>query len=166
MRYAGLIKNDFVNGEGVSVSLFTQGCPFRCEGCHNPESWNFEGGVEIDKDVLIAEILRALGANGVLRNLSILGGEPLCETNRSFVKLLIYKAKLLYPEIKVYLWTGYEKDQLSNEQSEAIGQVDVLIDGPFILSQRDITLPLRGSRNQNIYRRDEDGRLTKEENNI
>lgn len=166
MKYASIIKNDFVNGEGVSVSFFTQGCPHRCEGCFNPSTWDFNGGLEATEEEIITEVLDAISANGIVRNLSILGGEPLCKENLHFVKLLINEVKKIYPtRIKVYLWTGYEKNKMTWSQLEVIEKVDVLIDGPFILAERDITLPLRGSRNQNIYRRI-DGHLTKIENNI
>lgn len=162
MKYASIIRNDFVNGEGVSVAFFTQGCPHRCEGCFNPSTWDFDGGFDATEEEITAEILEAISANGIMRNLSILGGEPLCKENVRFVQKLISEAKLAYPGIKVYLWTGYEYNKLSWAQLEAIEQVDVLIDGKYDKNQRDLTLPLRGSSNQNIYRRVESGRLTKE----
>jgi anaerobic ribonucleoside-triphosphate reductase activating protein len=77
MRYAGIIKNDIAAGEGVNLTFFVQGCPFHCEGCHNPQTWAFDGGKEFTNDTLI-EIINGLRANGVHRNLSIMGGEPLC----------------------------------------------------------------------------------------
>ena len=162
MKYASIVRNDFVNGEGVSVSFFTQGCPHRCEGCFNPSTWDFDGGFDATEEELIETILEAISANGIMRNLSILGGEPLCKENALFVQKLISEAKLAYPDIKVYLWTGYEYTKLSWTQLEAIAQVDVLIDGKYKQDERDITLPLRGSRNQNIYRRSGSGRLTRE----
>ena len=162
MKYANIIRNDFVNGEGVSVSFFTQGCPHRCEGCFNPSTWDFDGGFDATEEELIAATLDAISANGIMRNLSILGGEPLCKENVLFVQKLISEAKLAYPDIKVYLWTGYEYNKLSWAQLEAIEQVDVLIDGKYKQDERDVTLPLRGSRNQNIYRRNGSGRLTRE----
>lgn len=162
MKYAGIIRNDFVNGKGVSVSFFAQGCPHRCEGCFNPSTWDFNGGLDATEEEIITLILKAIPANGIMRNLSILGGEPLCKENIHFVQKLISEVKLAYPSIKVYLWTGYEYNKLSWAQLEAIEQVDVLIDGKYDKNKRDVTLPLRGSRNQNIYRRDESGRLTKE----
>ena len=78
MRYAQIRDMDIVNGEGIAVSLFVQGCPNHCPGCHNPETWDFNGGKEFTYDIL-NEIVDALTANGVKRSLSILGGEPLCE---------------------------------------------------------------------------------------
>ena len=108
MRYAGIIENDVVNGEGVCLSVFTQGCPHRCKGCFNSETWDFDGGIEVeDMDKFIKDIVIKIRANGVHRNLSILGGEPLCKENQHFVSLLVGVAKEAYPDIKIFLWTGY-----------------------------------------------------------
>ena len=71
MRYAGMLENDFVNGQGVCVSFWCQGCPLHCPGCHNPQTWSFEGGLEATEDDIINHVLKALKANGILRNLSI-----------------------------------------------------------------------------------------------
>ena len=81
MRYAGLNKNDMINGKGVCVSVWLQGCPHKCSGCHNPETWDPQGGTEINRDVLIEKIKKAITANGIIRNVSILGGEPLAPYN-------------------------------------------------------------------------------------
>ena len=156
MRYAGLLKNDFINGEGVCVSVWLQGCPFHCEGCHNPSTWDREGGKEIDEEEFIDEILDALYANGLLRNLSILGGEPLAPWNRDFSNRLAFLAKKRYPDIKVFLWTGYLLEEVAPYINSSI---DVVIDGPFILANRNITLKLRGSPNQRIWRRDKNGQF-------
>lgn len=154
MRYAGIIENDVVNGEGVCLSIFTQGCPHRCKGCFNSETWNFNGGIEVeDMDKFIKDTVIKIRENGVHRNLSILGGEPLCEENRHFVSLLVGVAKEAYPDIKIFLWTGYNIEDLP--KNDAIIQfilenVDVVIDGPYIDEERDITLKWRGSKNQRI----------------
>ena len=104
IRIAGINENDMVNGEGVSVSLFLQGCPFHCKGCHNPETWNPECGNAWYEDELIEHIIELIGANEVKRNLSILGGEPLdTDDKREFVKQLIYKVKNKYPNIKIII---------------------------------------------------------------
>lgn len=153
IRVAGLNKNDFVNGEGVSVSLFLQGCPFHCKGCHNPETWDPKGGTQIDELELIDIILDAIQANGIQRNLSILGGEPLDTKEKiEFLNLLIRNVKHEYPNIKIYLWTGFIWDNIKDkpELRTIFDNIDYLIDGPFILSERDVTLKLRGSCNQNI----------------
>lgn len=147
MRYAGIIKNDVVNGKDVSVSFWCQGCPHHCNGCHNPETWDFNGGLFSGKETLIENIISAIGENGIQRNLSILGGEPLCKENKEFVVELIKKVKKNFPDIKIYVWTGY---QFKDIDADILKYIDVIIDGKFILEQKDITLPLRGSRNQNI----------------
>lgn len=154
MKYAGLIENDFVNGEGVCVSVWVQGCPYKCPGCHNPQTWNFDGGHEIRKEQLIAQVCDALFKNGIKRNLSILGGEPLCGENAQFVEDLIFTVKVLYPEIKVFVWTGATLDELKRLNSPVIrnilGDTDVLITGRFELNKRDITQKWIGSTNQQI----------------
>lgn len=153
MRYAGIIKNDIAAGEGVNVTFFTQGCPFHCEGCHNPQTWDFLGGKEFTADT-IADIIKSLSANDIERNLSIMGGEPLCPENIFLTQMLITTVKEKYPKIKIYVWTGYVYEDLVQRHEQKLDwildNIDYLIDGPFILSQRDITLPMRGSRNQRI----------------
>lgn len=154
MRYAGIKENDIVDGEGVCVSFWTQGCPHRCEGCHNPETWSFDGGYEENDIQLLNKIIALINKNNVNRNLSILGGEPLCQENRKFVGKLINAARQNFPNIKIYLWTGYiisEDFVNSDEDLQYIyNNVDVIIDGPYIKDLRDIRLKLRGSSNQRI----------------
>ena len=101
-RYAKITFNDIVDGEGICVSFWTQGCPFRCPGCHNPDTWDFNGGVEIPSDIK-GQIIKALSANGVQRNFSVLGGEPLCEENLDLVHSLIMAVRIAYPEIKIFV---------------------------------------------------------------
>ena len=153
MKYAGIIKNDFSAAPGVSLSFFTQGCPHRCQGCHNQETWDFNGGKEFTHETLNS-ILEGLTANGVKRTLCIRGGEPLCPENTFLTHLVIQTAKETIPDLKVYLWTGYLYEDLKNSTDTVIQNifqlVDVLIDGPYIEHERDITEPLRGSRNQKI----------------
>lgn len=154
MRYAGIIKNDIAAGDGVNVSFFTQGCHFHCMGCHNPQTWDFSGGKEFTADTL-TELLEAINANGVKRNLSIMGGEPLCSENIFLVDMIILEVKKLYPDIKIYVWTGYTYEELLERLDEPkiekiLDNIDYLIDGRFEIEKRDITLPMRGSSNQRI----------------
>lgn len=151
MRYAGIIKNDTSSGPGVCVSFFTQGCPFRCIGCQNPETWDFDGGKEFTDDVL-DEVIDSINANGILRPLCIMGGEPLCDENLQLVETLIYSVKEVYPDLDIYLWTGYEYDDLVNDDSVQyiLENITCIIDGRFIIEKRDVTLPMRGSSNQTI----------------
>ena len=158
MKYAGLMENDFADGNGVCVSLWTQGCPHHCPGCHNPETWDFDGGYEVPDDIR-GEIVKAISANGITRNFSILGGEPLCEENLDFVLNIITAVRTAYPHIKIYIWSGYTFAELIEKKDdriiEILKQANILIDGKYIEELRDTTLPLRGSSNQNIISLDE-----------
>lgn len=155
-RYAGLITNDFANGTGTCVSFWAQGCPHHCPGCHNPETWDFNGGKEIPTD-LRGQIIKAICANDITRNFSVLGGEPLCEENLDEIDKIITSVRTAFPQIKIFVWTGYTLEELIQKDDEKINhilsQIDVLIDGPFIETERDITLELRGSKNQRILYR-------------
>lgn len=152
MHYAGIIKNDFSAAPGTSVTFFTQGCPHRCEGCHNPETWDFEGGEEVTHDTIL-EVIEAITANGLHRNLCIMGGEPLCPENQFLTNLIINSVKEKLPDTKIYLWTGYcleDLDLNNNRIKSILEQVDCLIDGPYDKTKRDVSLFMRGSSNQRI----------------
>ena len=153
MRYSGLIRNDLAAAPGVSVSFFTQGCPHRCKGCHNPETWDFEKGKEFTPKVL-DEIIGALNANGLERNFCVMGGEPLCEDNEFLTLLVIKTVKEKCPNVKIYIWTGYYYEELIKRSSSHTRQIldiaDFLIDGPYVEAERDITLSMRGSYNQSV----------------
>ena len=155
-RYAGLMTNDFANGTGVCVSFWTQGCPHHCKGCQNPETWDFEGGLELPTDIR-GQIIKAICANGITRNFSVLGGEPLCSQNIEEVDQIITSVRAAFPQIKIFVWTGYTLEELQKEKNEHIinilSKIDVLIDGKYEEEQRDITLELRGSKNQRILQR-------------
>lgn len=152
-RYAGLITNDFANGTGTCVSFWTQGCPHHCPNCQNPETWDFQGGKEVPTDIR-GQIIKAICANGITRNFSVLGGEPLCDENLDEVDKIITSVRTAYPQIKIFVWTGYILEELKEKKNDKINhilsQIDVLIDGPFMQAERDITLNLRGSKNQRI----------------
>ena len=154
MRIAGLTKNDTTNGEGICVSLWVQGCPHHCKGCHNPESWNFNGGEYINNWRLIEQISEAITVNGIQRNFSILGGEPFAPQNIDDTYQILWHIKERFPSIKTFVWTGYTLQQLQDLYEDTLlDNVDVLIDGPFIKAERDITLKFRGSKNQRILYR-------------
>ena len=153
MRYAGLNKNDLAAAPGISVSFYTQGCPHKCSGCQNPETWDFNGGKEFTPQVL-NEIVEALTANGIKRSLCIMGGEPLCEANQFLTLLVISHVREKLPGVKIYIWTGFYYENLLQMQTPHLTKIleltDVLVDGPYIEAKRDITLPMRGSSNQSI----------------
>ena len=153
MRYSGLIRNDLAAAPGVSVTFFTQGCPHRCLGCHNPETWDFNGGKEFTPQVL-EEIYEALGVNNIERNFCIMGGEPLCQENLFLTLLVLKQVKERFPKVKIYVWTGYYYEDLihsaDSHMKQVLDMIDVLIDGPYEQKLRDITLKMRGSSNQSI----------------
>ena len=111
MKYAGIIYNDFSAAPGVSLSFFTQGCPHHCKGCHNQETWDFDGGKEFTYETL-SSIIEGLRANRVKRTFCVMGGEPLCPENLFLTNLVITTVKKELPDTKIYLWTGYLYDDL------------------------------------------------------
>ena len=154
MRIADLKSNDIVDiDKGICVSLWEQGCPLHCKNCHNPQTWNPEGGIQINLTDLLNNIYDAISANGITRNFSVLGGEPLAPYNLENTATIIENVRHKFPQIKIFLWTGYTYESLDlNNQyiSSILSNINYLIDGPYLESQRDITLPLRGSSNQRI----------------
>jgi len=152
-RIAGIYWDDTAAAPGISLSVYFSGCHFHCPGCHNPEAQDFNYGQELTSD-LIKEILVKLTKNGVERRLSILGGEPLNKENRIAVADLIHDCKGTYPNLIIYVWTGYTIEELFEENDPYIryilNNIHCLIDGRYEQDKRDITLPLRGSSNQRI----------------
>lgn len=148
-KYAGILANDMADGEGVCVSFWVQGCPIHCPGCHNQQTWDFEGGLDLPSNYLDL-IDQAISANGVHRNFSLLGGEPLSAKNLELSYTILKHVRSKFPSIKIFCWTGYTLELLSPEQRKCLQFIDTLIDGPYIQEQRDITLKLRGSTNQKI----------------
>lgn len=161
MRIAGIKNNDIVDiDSGIAVSLWMQGCDHKCFQCQNPQTWDKNGGYEIDINVLLDQLTEAISANGIQRDFSILGGEPLTPYNQKYTDIIISEIKKRFPDIKVYLWTGYTYEfllkNINDHLKNILYQVDVLIEGPFINALRDISLPLRGSSNQRIMVHDTD----------
>lgn len=153
MRIAGLVKNDIVDSDdGIAVALYFQGCPHHCKGCHNPETWNFNGGMEIDREELIKTVMDSLTENGIKRNLSVLGGEPLAPQNIDDTVYILSKIREQFKDIKILLWTGYSFKDIKKDkkQKKILKLVNKIIDGKYIETLRDTTLKLRGSSNQNI----------------
>lgn len=151
MRIAKIKLNDIANGEGVVVSVWTQGCSHHCSGCHNKETWKFNGGRQFtgeDEDYII----NSMNKNGVERDLALLGGEPLEECNLEVLLLFLKKFRLSHPNKKIYLWSGYVfEDILQHKQrAEVLNYIDILIDGKYDESKRNISLKLRGSENQRV----------------
>lgn len=159
-KFAGIIDNDIVDGmDGISVSFWTQGCPFHCPGCHNQELWDFNGG-QVLPSSYNELICQKLNNNGIKRNLSILGGEPLCKENLQIVFDLCFYVKKHLPKTKIILWTGYTMKQLRKRmkiephlKSLLNEFLDMIVDGPYKQELRDLRLKMRGSSNQNIWKK-------------
>ena len=149
MRYASIRRLDISNGEGLGVTLFTQGCPFHCKNCFNPETHDFDGGKEytIDtKNAIVSLINRAQ-----IKRFSILGGEPLIERNKEDMIDLCSSIKEIRPDIKIWVYTGNIFENIKDDWYELLyNYVDVLVDGPYVDSKRDLRLKFRGSSNQRV----------------
>ena len=153
-RYNAIIPNDITNGEGVCVSFFVQGCPHRCKGCFNPETWDFDGGQAYTPETKW-ELIKLISANSINRNFSILGGEPMASHNLDMVEEVVNAVRTAYPSIKIFLWTGfylYDLIRLEDGRINSIlSKINYLIDGPFDEKEKDLSLKLRGSKNQKIW---------------
>lgn len=149
MKFSKIKDNDIANGLGVNMSLWTQGCPHHCKGCFNGETWDFESGKEF-KDEDLDYILKNINKNNVQRDLSILGGEPLCPENVDEVIKVCEKFKEKFPNKKIYMWTGYVVEDFTERQKEVLKYLDVLVDGPFQQENRNLSLVMRGSSNQRV----------------
>ena len=152
-KIAGIYWDDTAAAPGISLSVYFSGCHFHCPGCHNPEAQDFNYGKEYNLDIR-QEIMQKHNKNGVMRTLSILGGEPLNEENIGDVLNLIGWCKLDYPDLKIYVWTGYTIEELEARDDDdvraVLRNITCLIEGRYVQELRDTTLPLRGSSNQRI----------------
>ena len=145
-RYNKIRKMDISNGPGVRVSIFMQGCIFHCEGCFNPETWDFKCGNEFTDDT-INEVL-ALCEPSHIKGLSILGGEPMHPKNIEATTKLAKEFKKKYPDKTIWSWTGFNFEDIKDK--EVFKYIDVLIDGQFKIALRNPNLRWKGSSNQRV----------------
>lgn len=153
MHYAVIKNCDIANGPGVRVSLFVSGCTHRCPGCFNAIAWDFEYG-EVFTQETVDSILNML-APPYIRGLTLLGGEPFEPQNQSAIVELLHQVREKYPEKSIWAFSGYlfDWDITSGrlgDTSEYLSLIDVLVDGPFIEAEKDLSLRFRGSRNQRL----------------
>ena len=148
LRLAGVIRESVVDGPGYRFVVFTQGCPHRCEGCHNPETHDFEAGYVSDT----GRILEAVRADTLLRGVTFSGGEPFCQAGA-----LAHLARQVHElGLDVMCYTGYTFEQLTAAPEEQpdwmalLRETDILVDGPFVLAEKSLSLRFRGSKNQRI----------------
>ena len=145
LNLSGILSDSIVDGPGIRTTIFSQGCPHHCEGCHNPETWDFGCGTDIPVEAVV-DIVRS---NPLCRGVTFSGGEPFAQPE-AFAKL----ARLLKEKgYEIASYSGYTFEELlagSQGQQELLETLDILIDGPFLLSQRSLEIAFRGSRNQRI----------------
>ena len=145
LNLSGIVGDSIVDGPGIRTTIFCQGCPHHCPGCHNPETWDFGCGTDVPVEDLV-EIVRR---NPLCRGVTFSGGEPFAQA-AGFAKL----ARLLKEKgYEVASYSGYTFEALlegSEDQKELLSSIDILIDGPFLLAQKSLEVPFRGSRNQRI----------------
>ena len=156
MNYLGIDKSSISNGPGVRVVLWVAGCTVQCKGCQNPESWDFCAGKLFDESTK-QELLNALN-KPYIRGITFSGGNPIEKKNLSWIYDLIQEIKYKFPDKDIWLYTGWELTINDFRQSyldmtmtnEIFRYCDVIVDGPYIEEQRDITLKFRGSKNQRL----------------
>ena len=148
MRIAQIRELDITNGEGTGVSLFTQGCPFHCKNCFNPETWDFKGGYSYTQE--IKKQLLELISRPYIKRFTILGGEPFLLKNKIELQDLVREIKIKNPNIKIWAYSGNTFEKLLPEFFDLLQNIDILVDGRFIDELKDFNLKFRGSANQRM----------------
>jgi anaerobic ribonucleoside-triphosphate reductase activating protein len=145
LNLSGIAGDSIVDGPGIRTTFFSQGCPHHCPGCHNPETWSFQGGTPMEE----TELLEIVETNPLCRGVTFSGGEPFSQA-QGFAKL----GRLLKEKgYEVASYSGYTFEELlegTEDQKDLLSVLDVLIDGPFLLAERSLELNFRGSRNQRV----------------
>lgn len=148
IRTAGVVRESIVDGPGLRLAVFCQGCPHGCKGCHNPDTHDFKGGYDCE----IYKIVDAVAADPLLDGVTFSGGEPFCQPE-AFYDLAV-SLKALRPDLSLMAYSGYTYEELVAMKSEAVNALlstlDILVDGRFIAERKDLTLLFRGSSNQRI----------------
>lgn len=156
MNYATIKNNDIANGPGVRVSLFVSGCTHRCPGCFNEEAWDFSYGQPFTQETI--DMILGMLKPGHIKGLTLLGGEPFDPRNQPAVVELLRQVKEKYPEKSIWAYSGYlfDRDILAGRlgpkeiTEEYVSYLDVIVDGPFVQSRKNLSLRFRGSENQRL----------------
>ena len=146
MNYHNITKDDMLNGEGIRVVLWVSGCSHRCNGCHNPITWNTRGGLLFDEKAE-AELFEALGKD-YIDGITFSGGDPLHLGNREEVLRLVKKFKTLFPQKNIWLYTGFSWEEVRD--LECVKLLDVIAEGKFVKKLFDPSLQWVGSSNQRV----------------
>ena len=145
LNLADIVTDSIVDGPGIRTTVFAQGCPHHCDGCHNPETWAFDCGTNVSPD----EVLKIVKSNPLCRGVTFSGGEPFAQA----AEFAVLAALLKENGYEVASYSGYTFEALLNgteAQKALLHHIDVLIDGPYIAAQRSLTLNFRGSKNQRV----------------
>lgn len=144
LRVAGKAPESVVDGPGLRYCLFMQGCPHACPGCHNPETHDFAGGTLVSQERILADIRQ----NPLVRGVTFSGGEPFCQS----LELASLATALKASGYHLMTYTGFVWEELVDNLTHRplLECLDLLVDGPYVLAERTLTLPFRGSKNQRI----------------
>jgi anaerobic ribonucleoside-triphosphate reductase activating protein len=151
MKIHNILNHSVVNGDGIRIVIFFQGCPHRCYNCHNPSTWDISNGTEYTPKDLFNKIDKLIKNDKFIDGLSLSGGEPLIQKDL-YKFLQIFKS--YYPEKTIWMWTGYTFNKMPN--FETLNYIDVVIDGKYKESLKDTKKFWRGSNNQNMYKKVDD----------
>lgn len=139
---SGIVKESIVDGPGLRYVIFVQGCPHHCKGCHNPQTWSFDGGERRD----VGDILEEIKANPLLDGVTFSGGEPFTQSG----ELILLAREVKKLGLNVVVYTGYLFEDLVGVYSEFLSTIDILIDGPFVEDLKSYDLMFKGSSNQRV----------------
>lgn len=145
MRMYGMEQNSYVDGPGIRMAIFFQGCLHKCEGCHNPGSWPMYGGEKVDTN----DLIKKMANDPLLDGITLSGGEPFLQPQPALALARFARQKGL----SVWCYTGYTFEQINEWQDNRktlLQNIDVLVDGPFKLEEKSLDIPWRGSRNQRL----------------
>lgn len=146
MNYHNITKDDMLNGDGIRVVLWVAGCNHNCKQCHNPYTWDINGGLKFD-DKAKEEVFTELGKDYV-SGITFSGGDPLHPQNRDYITQLSQEIKDKFPTKTQWLYTGYTWEEVKD--LPVMKTLDEVVDGPFEIEHKDTTLKWRGSPNQNV----------------
>lgn len=146
MNYIKITPLDVANGPGCRVVLWVAGCSHHCKGCHNPNTWNPNEGMLFD-DKAMNELIKKVGID-YIDGITLSGGDPLFQNNIDKITEICHTLKEIFPNKTIWCYTGYTFEDVKNY--EVMKYIDVLVDGPFILEQKDMRLLFRGSSNQRL----------------
>lgn len=156
MNYHNIVKDDFLNGDGIRTTLFCSGCTHACPGCHNPETWRKDSGIKFDEEAK-QELFDSL-KHDYIDGVTLSGGDPFSVFNRGEMLELMKEIKEKFPEKTVWVYTGYTREELEIQGfwEEAKPYVDVLVDGKFKRDLADVSYEWAGSTNQRVLRKESD----------